>query len=124
MPTKQKRLCNYRGCRNIATKGSKCDDHYEPPKRKESGQYHHWYNLPAWKALRMMWLKSHPLCEECKRNGIPTTPATLVDHIEPHRGDWNLFMDPENLQSLCSSCHSKKTATEDGGFGNTRGGRG
>jgi hypothetical protein len=26
----------------------------------------------------------------------------------------------ENLQGLCSTCHSRKTATEDSGFGNPR----
>ena len=44
--------------------------------------------------------------------------ATDVDHIVPHRGDARLLYDENNLQSLCKSCHSRKTATEDGGFGN------
>lgn len=43
--------------------------------------------------------------------------AECVDHIRPHKGDQELFWDPANLQSLCDSCHSRKTATEDGGFG-------
>lgn len=41
--------------------------------------------------------------------------ATDVDHIVPREqggsDQWS------NLQALCHSCHSKKTATEDGGFG-------
>jgi len=50
----------------------------------------------------------------CKR------PATVVDHIKPHRGDMKLFWDRGNWQPLCGSCHSRKTARQDGGFGNTR----
>ena len=45
------------------------------------------------------------------RRGL-RTPATDVDHIRDHKGDWGLFTDRENLQSLCHSCHSRKTAAE------------
>jgi 5-methylcytosine-specific restriction protein A len=61
----------------------------------------------------------HPLCEECKRNGR-LTPATVVDHITPHKGNRELFWDESNWQALCKSCHDRKTAKEDGGFGNGR----
>jgi 5-methylcytosine-specific restriction protein A len=30
----------------------------------------------------------------------------------PFRGDWMLFVDSENHQSLCKSCHDRKTALE------------
>lgn len=42
----------------------------------------------------------------CEANGF-IRPATLVDHIVPHRGDKTLFRDPENWQSLCDECHNK-----------------
>ena len=48
--------------------------------------------------------------------------ATEVDHIVPHRGDLALFWDTSNWQGLCTSCHSCKTAREDGGFGRMGGG--
>jgi 5-methylcytosine-specific restriction protein A len=38
--------------------------------------------------------------------------ATDVDHIEPHKGSWERFTDRDNLQSLCHSCHSRKTLAE------------
>lgn len=38
-----------------------------------------------------------------------------VDHIVP-KVDGGTD-DMENLQTLCRSCHSRKTALEDGGFG-------
>jgi len=71
----------------------------------------------AWKRIRAEWLRQHPLCVICKqRNRL--TAATEVDHVTPHRGDRNLFYEPSNFQSLCKPCHSRKTAKEDGGFGN------
>ena len=62
-----------------------------------------------WKRVRLVKLQQDPLCVKCNEKGR-MTPATEVDHIVPlrkggtHKGD--------NLQSLCKSCHSKKTMTE------------
>ncbi|WP_312009777.1 HNH endonuclease [Bradyrhizobium australafricanum] len=47
-------------------------------------------------------------------------PAKVADHIKPHRGNAELFFDPNNLQSLCAACHdSTKQRIELGqvGFG-------
>ncbi|MCB4811684.1 HNH endonuclease [Methylovorus menthalis] len=44
------------------------------------------------------------------------TPATVVDHIKPHRGDMALFWDRNNWQAMAKECHDRKTAREDGGF--------
>ena len=49
----------------------------------------------------------HPLCAECERQGR-VTPAYLTDHIIPHEGDYDLFWDQSNWQSLCSACHEMK----------------
>lgn len=49
-------------------------------------------------------------------------PASVADHIKPHRGDRGLFFDPANLQSLCKSCHdSHKQAQEHNADGILRG---
>ena len=53
-------------------------------------------------------LSRHPLCAECLKNGT-LTPATVVDHIVPHRGDHALFWDEQNWQPLCKNCHDRKT---------------
>lgn len=70
-----------------------------------------------WQQARAGYLAIHPLCAECERSGRVTI-ATDLDHITPHKGDMVLFWDRSNWQGLCHSCHSTKTATEDGGFGN------
>jgi len=63
-----------------------------------------------WKVARKHFLDRHPLCVECLKNG-KMTPATVVDHIVPHRGDPKLFWDNANWQALCKSCHDHKTGT-------------
>jgi len=60
-----------------------------------------------WIKLRNYKRKLNPLCEECERKGI-VTPMTDVDHIDGDTFNNELI----NLQSLCKSCHSKKTARE------------
>lgn len=75
-----------------------------------------WYNTARWKRLRKRQLSKEPLCGCCKSVGI-TESATIADHIDPHKGDYEKFFDPDNLQSLCVSCHNSKTAKQDGGFG-------
>jgi len=70
-----------------------------------------WYNLKIWKVARRNQLTSEPLCRECKKEGVDQ-PAREVDHIIPHKGNWELFIDSDNLQSLCSTHHSRKTYNE------------
>ncbi len=70
-----------------------------------------------WQRESKLHLKKYPLCAECLRGGR-TTAATLVDHIEPHKGDMKKFWNRKNWQSMCDPCHNIKTAKEDGGFGN------
>lgn len=70
-----------------------------------------------WRKARLAHLQEHPLCAECHKTGR-ITPATVVDHITPHKGNMKLFWDSNNWQALCASHHSQKTAREDGGFGN------
>ena len=61
-----------------------------------------------WREARKLFLQRNPLCQNCLKNG-KVTPATVVDHIVPHRGDPILFWDQENWQALCKSCHDSKT---------------
>lgn len=62
----------------------------------------------AWQKARKAYLQKHPLCVECMRYDR-TTPATVVDHIIPHKGDKKLFWDRNNWQALCKPCHDNKT---------------
>lgn len=73
------------------------------------------YNTAKWKHKRRYQLTAEPLCRMCAQLG-KHTPATVADHIEPHRGDPEAFWANE-LQSLCNRCHSAhKQAQEKGGY--------
>ena len=89
------------------------------PKRGEAALLHRLYCTRAWTDGRAAFLAIHPLCVECEKEGV-LFAATIVDHIEPHRGDLKLFYDQTNWQPLCKPHHDIKTAAEDGGFGNQR----
>lgn len=58
-----------------------------------------------WERFRLNFLRKHPLCRMCADDGY-TTAATVVDHIEPHRGDMTIFWRPGNHQALCATHHS------------------
>lgn len=79
--------------------------------KRQPRSYHRWYGLKSWRLAREAQLSKQPLCEACLgQEPEQLTAATDVDHRQPHRGNWMLFIDPNNLQSLCHSCHSEKTA--------------
>jgi 5-methylcytosine-specific restriction protein A len=109
-------------CSRLAVKDGRCQIHQRLPRQKyvQHDRDNRWlkmYKTKMWQQLRDAQLRREPMCVECKR-WYRLTPATVADHIVPHKGDPKLFYDPENLQSLCASCHSRKTNQEDGGYGN------
>lgn len=57
-----------------------------------------------WQKARKNFLSQHPLCRMCEREGR-VTAATVVDHIEPHRGDPVKFWDENNWMSICKMHH-------------------
>lgn len=59
-----------------------------------------------WQQARAAYLREHPLCVMCQAEGRVTV-ATVVDHIEPHRGDRSLFWRRSNWQPLCATHHSR-----------------
>lgn len=74
-----------------------------------------------WKKHARNFLQQNPYCSDpYNRHQGTRVRAANVDHIVAHRGNWRLFWDRKNHRSLCTSCHSFKTAMEDGGFGNKK----
>ena len=70
------------------------------------------YDLKAWKTLRANMLACEPMCVHCAARGIHKF-ASEVDHIVPISKGGDAF-DPDNLQCLCESCHSRKTMVDRG----------
>lgn len=70
-----------------------------------------YYGSRAWANLRNEKLMDDPLCECCLLKG-KITPATCVHHLKPFSKGvddvekWQLFLDENNLASLCSKCHT------------------
>lgn len=112
MPYAAPRPCLSPGCRVAAEFGSSyCAAHKRKPAprprddRRASAQ-DRGYDA-RWQRFRLWFLAKHPVCAHCSR------PATDVDHITPHSGPRDpLFWDQDNLQPLCHSCHSRKTAAD------------
>lgn len=75
------------------------------------GQHSHLYNLAAWKRKRRMQLSNNPMCVMCLALGR-FTPATVADHVIPHQGNRESFLDGQ-LQSLCKQHHDGAKQAEE-----------
>lgn len=124
MPNKPARPCRYPRCPHLTRdKSGYCFKHehlarqYRRQADKKRGSASARGYDRRWQKYAKAYLTEHPLCVDClKRKRV--VEATVVDHIKPHKGDMKLFWNPSNHQALCKPCHDRKTATEDGGFGN------
>lgn len=65
----------------------------------------------AWERARLAHLAQHPLCAHCAPR---LAPATVLDHIVPHKGNMSLFWTPANWQGLCATHHGQKSRRENG----------
>jgi 5-methylcytosine-specific restriction enzyme A len=74
-----------------------------------SPDWRDWYQLQRWRKIAKHQLKIEPLCKLCLAAGIASR-ATIADHVESHRGDWNSFI-LGKLQSLCKPCHDSTKRT-------------
>lgn len=110
MPKRPKRPCRYPGCPNLCKSGTYCPEHSAgSPDRLRGSAAERGYDA-KWRRARKRFLQRHPLCANCLSRGV-LTPATVVDHIVPHRGDRALFWDENNWQPLCKNCHDQKTGS-------------
>ena len=107
MPTKFKKPCSYPGCPNLTTE-TYCSEH-KAKVNKEYNKFqrsldHNKIYGREWKRIRALYVREHPLCEMCLKEG-KLTPVEEVHHILPvERGGTH---DVSNLMSLCKSCHNK-----------------
>lgn len=111
MPYKPKRPCSYPGCGRLAVSEQHCGEH----QKLMDKQYNKYERDPAsnkrygraWKRIRDRYIKAHPLCEECEKQGL-IVPAEEVHHILPLSKGGSSYQD--NLMALCKTCHSRITA--------------
>jgi 5-methylcytosine-specific restriction endonuclease McrA len=114
------RPCAHFGCGELVREG-RCPKHSTEVRQREeakrASRQERGYG-PRWEASRKGYLARHTRCVLCNER------ATVVDHIVPHNGNWDLFWafkdkpgQPANVRALCATCHNKKTATSDGRWG-------
>jgi len=84
--------------------------------KKSWGYDTDFYRRKRWRNLRSYHLMESPLCVECEKEGRLIT-ANVVDHIIPRRKRPDLELDQSNLQSLCDSCHNRKSGRSKRGRG-------
>ncbi|MFK5976902.1 MAG: HNH endonuclease [Sulfurovum sp.] len=107
-----KRLCSLHGIWDKLSNSDRCpkckklySKNYDKNHRnKEVTKFYHSAN---WNKIRKKVLMNEPICRQCTRS-----ISSHIDHIIPiKRGGCKTCLD--NLQALCSSCHSYKTSKED-----------
>src|SRR5512139_157912 len=108
MPFAALRPCTYPGC-NTLVSGDRCDLHSSKRVERDP-DVKKLYNSRRWKSIRQRQLAEYPWCADCLERTL-YTPATEVDHIHRHHGNAELFF-AGPFQSLCTPCHSRKTAKE------------
>ena len=118
MPQRPIRPCAISSCPGRAAHGKYCATHAsykqlsrQPDTRPSAAA--RGYDA-KWRYIRAQFLKAHSQCVVCGEQ------ATEVDHVVPLADggthQWS------NLQAMCKTHHSQKTALVDGGFGKARGG--
>ena len=107
-----------RGCPELVSGRNRyCEAHAKEHKKKYTPERpssaERGYDA-EWRKVREQFLAEHPWCEKCGRRR-----ATQVHHITPlSEGGERLAW--ANLEALCAGCHSRHTASHDGGWGNPK----
>lgn len=108
MPDAAYQECRFPRCPNYAVHHGYCETHASSATNRrytEPGDLNP--SNSRFRRRRHYFLQRHPLCAACH-----TEPATVLDHIVPHRGVALLFWSERNWQGLCVHCHGVKTARE------------
>ncbi len=108
MPRKPRKACSVFGCPEL-TDGGKCEkhrkqSHREYKKTRTDKTEQAFYTKTVWRNLRRLKLAQDPLCQRC----LHPNSATVVHHREEIKQGGAWLPELEELESLCSSCHSKE----------------
>lgn len=109
-------VCPSPGCSEIVISSQRycerCSQERARSDNKKRGKENRKIYDRNWRKIREEHLRLYPFCVDCGKL------ANEVDHDIPiKQGGSN---EHSNLESRCKSCHSRKTALFDGGFGNAR----
>ena len=108
MPDAPHQQCRHPRCPNYAVRYGCCIEH--APNYSVQPTYNGLNSSnKRFRKLRHSYLLRYPICVECD---AVVGLSGVVDHRIPHRGDATLFWSQSNWQTLCVTCHGRKTATE------------
>jgi len=110
------RKCSTPGCPGLTLSGKclVCQQTYETRRGSSAKRGYD----SAWRRYRGMFLRRFPFCMDpfgCHSGAGELVEGSEVDHIRPHGGDREKFLDPANHGTLCHACHAKKTFLESSG---------
>ena len=113
-----KQFCSAHPCNNLVTSPDRyCPQHTRkkdtddiektrrPANIQDQKMTDPFYGTARWQKFRDWYRKGNPFCEICGSVG------QMVDHIKELKDD-GAPLDPDNCQTLCNTCHQRKTATE------------
>lgn len=80
-------------------------------RRRDTKPWRALYKTARWQTVRAHQLSTKPLCERCEAEGVVAV-ATIVHHVEPHRGDEAKFFSGP-FQSLCKRHHDSDAHSEE-----------
>jgi len=126
------KLCKYPGCLNLETKNGYCEIHQiignkiemqnkinkeKYNQKKLNGMHSNiqyrqndiYRRSPIWQNIRKIILSKQKECQKCG-----SSENLEIHHVVPPKGDRDLFYNFSNLIVLCSNCHSKITAYQNG----------
>lgn len=100
--------CNMPGCILYASQGSAyCRVHARQRDRGRGTKQERGYG-GQWDTVRAYYLRGHPLCEDCKTQGIYKA-AVHVHHMLPVKEYPAHRLRLDNLRALCLTCHARYT---------------
>ena len=116
MPSLPQRFCTMPGCQSTVPCPTHIRERWQLNDARRGTSRQRGYTA-AWSKFSKAYRFRHPLCvDPFGLHKGRLVPAECVDHITPLEGGGGMY-DEANLQPLCASCHSTKTASEDGGYG-------
>jgi 5-methylcytosine-specific restriction protein A len=119
MPSRLKKRCGFRGCRNTTTERY-CPEHLPLARRavdaRRGSTQERGYDADWRRLAEVRRSLDCGLCQHCLALGR-LVPSNIVDHILPvHvRPDWRLEIG--NTQVLCRVCHTHKTSADNVKYG-------
>jgi hypothetical protein len=122
MPMSPPSLCTAPDCGTLVYGGGRCPACRTQSRREAAARRPNAYDA-QWARFAKRYLRNHPTCECTECLALPEwrrPAATDVDHIDGQGPEGPHGYDEQNLCAMSHAHHSRKTATQDGGFGRVR----